>query len=141
MNHGPRHPSLEDGRLDRAFLALADPVRRAIVARLEPGSATLGELAEPFAITLQAVSRHISVLEDCRARVAHAARRSASRSTWTPRRSSTSPPGSTATGSKPKRPIAGWTRCSRHPAEHPPAVRRHPPPAAPSGPIHEGERT
>lgn len=50
--------------LDRAFAALADPVRRAIVARLSRGPATLGELAEPFDITLQAVSKHISVLED-----------------------------------------------------------------------------
>jgi DNA-binding transcriptional ArsR family regulator len=50
--------------LDRAFAALADPVRRAIIARLSRGSATLGELAEPFEITLQAVSKHISVLED-----------------------------------------------------------------------------
>lgn len=49
--------------LDRAFAALADPVRRAIVARLSRGPATLGELAEPFAITPQAVSKHISVLE------------------------------------------------------------------------------
>ena len=55
-----------DVALDRAFAALADPIRRAIVARLSRGSATLGELAEPFAITLQAVSRHISVLEDAR---------------------------------------------------------------------------
>ncbi len=49
--------------LDRAFLALADPVRRAIIARLSRGSATVNELAEPFAITKQAVSRHIAVLE------------------------------------------------------------------------------
>jgi DNA-binding transcriptional ArsR family regulator len=49
--------------LDRAFSALADPVRRAIVARLSRGPATLGELAEPFDITAQAVSKHISVLE------------------------------------------------------------------------------
>jgi len=54
----------DDGALDRAFAALADPVRRAIVARLSRGSATLGELAEPFAISLQAVSKHITVLED-----------------------------------------------------------------------------
>lgn len=52
-----------DAALDRAFSALADPVRRAIVARLSKGPATLGELAEPFDITLQAVSKHISVLE------------------------------------------------------------------------------
>src|SRR6476659_7960740 len=63
MNHGPAASVLEDGRLDRAFLALADPVRRAIVARLSRGPATVNELAEPFAITKQAVSRHIQVLE------------------------------------------------------------------------------
>jgi DNA-binding transcriptional ArsR family regulator len=53
-----------DAALDRAFAALADPVRRAIIARLSRGPATLGELAEPFAISLQAVSKHISVLQD-----------------------------------------------------------------------------
>ena len=63
MNHGPAASVLEDGRLDRAFLALADPVRRAIVARLSRGPATVNDLAEPFAITKQAVSRHIQVLE------------------------------------------------------------------------------
>lgn len=52
-----------DDRLDRAFVALGDPVRRAIVARLSRGPATVNELAEPFAITVQAVSRHIQVLE------------------------------------------------------------------------------
>jgi DNA-binding transcriptional ArsR family regulator len=56
--------NVSDGALDRAFAALADPVRRAIIARLSRGSATLGELAEPFAISLQAVSKHITVLED-----------------------------------------------------------------------------
>ena len=52
-----------DDRLDRAFMALADPVRRRIVARLSQGSATVNELAEPFSITKQAVSKHIQVLE------------------------------------------------------------------------------
>lgn len=52
-----------DERLNRAFMALADPVRRAIVARLSRGPATVNELAEPFAITKQAVSKHIAVLE------------------------------------------------------------------------------
>ena len=52
-----------DASLDRAFLALADPIRRAIVARLSRGSATVNELAAPFAITKQAVSKHIQVLE------------------------------------------------------------------------------
>jgi DNA-binding transcriptional ArsR family regulator len=54
--------AIEEG-LDRAFLALADPVRRRIVARLSRGPATVNDLAEPFAITKQAVSRHIQVLE------------------------------------------------------------------------------
>ena len=53
----------EADRLDRAFMALADPVRRAIVARLARADATVNELAEPFAITKQAVSKHIQVLE------------------------------------------------------------------------------
>ena len=53
----------ESEALDRAFLALADPVRRAIVARLSRSPATVNELAEPFAITKQAVSKHIQVLE------------------------------------------------------------------------------
>src|SRR6478672_11432875 len=50
--------------LDRAFAALGDPVRRAIVARLSRGEATVNELADLFPITKQAVSRHIGVLED-----------------------------------------------------------------------------
>ena len=52
-----------DDRLDRAFSALGDPVRRQLIARLSRGPATVNELAEPFAITLQAVSRHVQVLE------------------------------------------------------------------------------
>jgi DNA-binding transcriptional ArsR family regulator len=52
-----------DDRLDRAFAALADPVRRRIIARLSRGPATVNELAEPFEITKQAVSKHIQVLE------------------------------------------------------------------------------
>ena len=53
----------DEERMDRAFAALADPVRRTIIARLSRGPATVNELAEPFDITLQAVSRHIAVLE------------------------------------------------------------------------------
>ena len=45
------------------FSALADPTRRAILARLSRGEATVNEIAEPFDMTLQAVSRHIKVLE------------------------------------------------------------------------------
>jgi DNA-binding transcriptional ArsR family regulator len=55
-------PSADD-RLDRAFTALADPVRRRIIARLSRGPATVNELADPFEITKQAVSKHIQVLE------------------------------------------------------------------------------
>ena len=54
---------VDDGQLDRSFAALADPVRRAMIARLSRGPATVNELADPFPITKQAVSRHIQVLE------------------------------------------------------------------------------
>ncbi|MGE0798779.1 MAG: ArsR/SmtB family transcription factor [Lautropia sp.] len=49
--------------LDRVFAALADPTRRAIVARLAGGEATVMELAEPFALTQPAISKHLKVLE------------------------------------------------------------------------------
>jgi DNA-binding transcriptional ArsR family regulator len=50
-------------RLSATFSALADPTRRAILARLTKGEAAVGELAEPFDISLPAVSRHLKVLE------------------------------------------------------------------------------
>jgi DNA-binding transcriptional ArsR family regulator len=50
--------------LDLTFAALADPTRRAILHRLARGSATVGELASPFDISLPAISRHLRVLED-----------------------------------------------------------------------------
>jgi DNA-binding transcriptional ArsR family regulator len=49
--------------LDRTFAALADPTRRAILARLARGEATVGELAEPFPMSQPAVSKHLKVLE------------------------------------------------------------------------------
>jgi DNA-binding transcriptional ArsR family regulator len=52
-----------DDPLSRVFAALADPTRRELVARLASGDATVGELAEPFDVTLQAVSLHLKVLE------------------------------------------------------------------------------
>jgi DNA-binding transcriptional ArsR family regulator len=52
-----------DDPLSLTFAALADPTRRAILARLATGEATVNELAEPFEISLQAVSRHLKVLE------------------------------------------------------------------------------
>lgn len=53
----------EDDRLDAAFAALAHPARRAMLARLMQGKATVNALAEPFEMSLPAVSRHIRVLE------------------------------------------------------------------------------
>jgi DNA-binding transcriptional ArsR family regulator len=50
--------------LDSAFSALADPTRRAILARLAKGEATVNELAEPFEISQPAISQHLKVLED-----------------------------------------------------------------------------
>ena len=54
---------MED-RLDRVFSALADPTRRDMVARLAAGDATVNELAEPYAVSVQAVSKHLKVLEE-----------------------------------------------------------------------------
>ena len=50
-------------QLSATFAALADPTRREILARLSEGEATVNELAEPFPITVQAVSKHLKVLE------------------------------------------------------------------------------
>ena len=50
-------------QLSSTFAALADPTRRAILARLANGEATVNQLAEPFPITLQAISKHLKVLE------------------------------------------------------------------------------
>jgi DNA-binding transcriptional ArsR family regulator len=50
-------------RLDEVFAALADPTRRAILARLATGEATVTELAKPFSISLPAISKHLKVLE------------------------------------------------------------------------------
>jgi DNA-binding transcriptional ArsR family regulator len=52
-----------DDQLSVIFAALADPTRRAILARLADGDATVTELAEPFAISMPAISRHLKVLE------------------------------------------------------------------------------
>ena len=50
-------------QLDRTFAALADPTRRAILERLTEGDVTLSELAEPFPVSIQAVAKHLKVLE------------------------------------------------------------------------------
>lgn len=54
----------QDEHLSRVFAALADPTRRDIVARLATGDATVGELAAPYDVSVQAVSKHIKVLSD-----------------------------------------------------------------------------
>jgi DNA-binding transcriptional ArsR family regulator len=55
--------AVNDDRLDETFAALANTTRRAILARLAEGEASVNELAEPFALTLPAISKHIKVLE------------------------------------------------------------------------------
>jgi len=56
------HPPAAEAALDAVFAALADPVRRAILARLDGAELLVSELAAPFDISLQAVSKHIQVL-------------------------------------------------------------------------------
>src|SRR5213078_255415 len=55
--------TIDENRLSETFAALANSTRRAILARLAGGAATVNELAEPFEMTLPAVSKHIKVLE------------------------------------------------------------------------------
>jgi DNA-binding transcriptional ArsR family regulator len=55
---------LDTNRLDAAFAALADPTRRAILARLALGESTVNELAEPFDMSLPGISKHLKVLEN-----------------------------------------------------------------------------
>src|SRR5258705_3266206 len=59
--HGYGH--MTPGRLDATFAALADPTRRAILARLATGDASVMELAKPFAMSQPAISKHLKVLE------------------------------------------------------------------------------
>ena len=56
--------TVTEERLNRTFSALADPTRRAILARLSEGEASVTELAKPFRMTLPAVSKHLKVLEE-----------------------------------------------------------------------------
>ena len=57
---------MQQSDLNTTFLALAAPTRRAILARLAIGEATVGELAKPFDISLPAISRHLKVLEEAK---------------------------------------------------------------------------
>src|SRR3954466_7488621 len=53
-----------DDQLSRVFAALSDPTRRDMVARLTDGDATVGDLAAPYAVTVEAVSKHLTVVEE-----------------------------------------------------------------------------
>jgi DNA-binding transcriptional ArsR family regulator len=55
--------AMQSVRLDRAFFALADPTRRAILSRLAEGEATVSELGEPFGLSQPTISKHLRVLE------------------------------------------------------------------------------
>ena len=57
------YAQLSPARLDATFAALADPTRRALLARLAAGEASVGELAQPFAMSQPAISKHLKVLE------------------------------------------------------------------------------
>jgi DNA-binding transcriptional ArsR family regulator len=59
-----RRRVVDDDALSRVFSALSDPIRRDMVARLADGDATVNQLAEPYDVTVQAVSKHLKVLED-----------------------------------------------------------------------------
>ena len=60
---GVQRVAQAEDQLSLTFAALADPTRRAILARLAQGEATVNELARPFAMSVQAVSKHLKVLE------------------------------------------------------------------------------
>jgi DNA-binding transcriptional ArsR family regulator len=65
MAHATSQPTLiEEAALDRVFRALGDPTRRAIVAQLSHGEATMSQIAGQFDMSLPGVSKHVSVLED-----------------------------------------------------------------------------
>jgi len=70
-----------EDKLSRAFAALADPTRRDMIARLSIQDATVNELAAPYDITVQAISKHLRVLEDA-GLSAGARTRSVGRCTW-----------------------------------------------------------
>jgi DNA-binding transcriptional ArsR family regulator len=59
-----KRDEMTDDQLSRVFAALADPTRRDMVARLTDGDATVGDLAAPYAVSIQAVSKHLKVLEE-----------------------------------------------------------------------------
>jgi DNA-binding transcriptional ArsR family regulator len=64
FNRSVEEGDMVEDQLSRVFAALADPTRRDMVARLAQGDATVGELAEPYDVSVQAVSKHVKVLAD-----------------------------------------------------------------------------
>lgn len=90
--------TLDDVRLDETFAALANSTRRAMMARLAEGEASVNELAEPFDLTLPAISKHIKVLE--RAGLITRSRRAQSRPC--------------TIAAAPLAELAGWTEQYRH---------------------------
>jgi DNA-binding transcriptional ArsR family regulator len=64
VEYGVQEAAMSEDRLSRVFAALADPTRRDIVARLAVGDATVSQLAAPYDVSIQAVSKHLKVLED-----------------------------------------------------------------------------
>ena len=99
--------------LTETFAALADPTRRAILTRLADGEATVNELAEPFPITLQAVSKHLKVLERAglitRGRSAQLRPHASTALLWRRR-----PAGSSGTARSGRTASTGSTSASRH---------------------------
>jgi DNA-binding transcriptional ArsR family regulator len=63
LNNEPVEEDMADARLNATFAALADPTRRAILARLASGETSVKELARPFDMSIQAISKHLKVLE------------------------------------------------------------------------------
>src|SRR5690349_4010191 len=63
LRDSPMALAVDEDRLDETFAALANSTRRAILTRLAEGAASVNELAEPFAMTLPAISKHIKVLD------------------------------------------------------------------------------
>jgi predicted ArsR family transcriptional regulator len=104
-----------EDRLSETFAALASSTRRAILARLAEGEATVNELAEPFELTLPAISKHIKVLERA-GLVVQAGGPSTGRASWTPRRWRKSRPGPSGTGRSGKPASTGWTSTRTTPA-------------------------
>jgi DNA-binding transcriptional ArsR family regulator len=64
LNSPAKEAEMSEDRLSQVFAALADPTRRDIVARLAVGDATVSQLAAPYNVSIQAVSKHLKVLED-----------------------------------------------------------------------------